>query len=111
MSIRTMIFKGGHHVTVKYKSETIGAGAQITRTMKVRYANLPARRRELSAREKALLYDKEKVDADSIFYVMHVDGIRNSDEVYDGAERFVILKVTEADMLGKFLAISVKRVD
>ena len=108
MSVKSIIKKAGTKCTIKYQDDSLGTGGQLTKEWKVRYANVPCRINEPAIKKELLYYDKAKVFAQMIFYILAKTDIKQTDRIYFNDRIFNIKKLDNWDEQNLYQRISVQ---
>jgi len=111
MSVESIIKKAGTKCTFKYQDDTVVAGGQLAKLWIVRYTNVPCRINEPAIKKELLYYDKAKVFAQLIFYILIKIDIKHTDRVYFGTRIFDIKKIDNWDEQNLYQRISVQEIN
>jgi len=110
VSLRSIIRKARTFCTIKYQSDTVVAGGQLTKSWIIRHSNIPFRINEPARRHELLYYDKAKIFAQMIIYILAKTDIEQTDRIYFGTREFIIKKLDNWDEQNLYQRISVQEV-
>lgn len=95
MSFKSITREARTKADIKYESDTRGAGAQLTKTWKMRYHDVMGRLESLKTKREALYFGKQTVFAEYVFIMDYRSGILITDRLFIEGRQFNIKFIKE----------------
>lgn len=110
MSLKTIIRKAHTKGDIKYISEAIGAGRQLTKTWLMRYHNVSGRLVAMTRHLEILYFDRQKTFAEFVWMMQYKPGITIRDRFYFKGRTYLVKLITNWDEQRRYLFLAISEV-